>query len=227
MKDWFSQFEASLNGKNASTDLVGAGSADRDSAVAHYRFQHRAKKQEAVEETFPMLLKYFGEEWSQVWGAFLKQNEHSPRNLDWFPEVFLSYYLTTDAPLEMRELARFEHRMDVHPWNHPALTVQEGLTFSEESCLQLGKYEVLPFLAPVIDLYEEEIKSCQEVTLILWQKEDGTYYRAMKDWELNVLQKLSAGVGLALEQACDDEKEVAEFFQWLGSSCLIQGLAER
>lgn len=227
MKNWFNSFEECLRGGNATSDLIGAGTADAERAMRHYRFQHEMKLKEAVEETFPVLLKNIGNEWDGIWSTFHAQNEISPRSLDWFPEVFLNYFLKSSHPLWMKELARFEHAMDVHPWSHPALSLKSDLALSEDSCVHLGKYEVLKFMAPVISLYEEEeAELSDELTLILWQKEDGTYYRAMKDWEVSVLSKLHLGVEAALEEAPEDPEEVGEFFQWLGSSCLMQRLSQ-
>lgn len=227
MKNWFSSFEECLRGSAAPSDLVGAGTADAERAMRHYRFQHEAKMKEAVEETFPMLLKNLGDQWENIWNEFHAQNEISPRSLDWFPEVFLHFFLKSAHPEWMRELARFEHVLDVHSWNHPALTLRTDLVPSGESCVHTGKYEVLSFKAPVSDLYEEEeVTDFNRLqTLIIWQKEDGTFYRAMEEWELSVLSKLHLGMEAALEDAPEDPEKIGKFFQWLGSSCLIQRLS--
>ena len=228
MKNWFDSFEESLRGNFAPSDLIGAGAADAERAMRHYRFQHEAKLRESVEDTFPMLLKFLGDDWENIWDTFHAQNEISPRSLDWFPEVFLNYFLKSAHPLWMKELARFEHVLDVHAWNHPALPLRSDLVMTESSCIHLGKFETVKFHSPVIDLYEgEEVTDHDSAcTLLIWQKEDGTYYKAMKGWELSVLAKLSQGVEVALEDAPEDAEAVGEFFQWLGSSCLIQRLSE-
>lgn len=228
MKNWFSIFEESLDGSTAPSDLIGAGTADAGRAIAHYRYQHETKLKEAVEDTFPTLLKFLGDTWNDIWNSFQAQNEVSVRSLDWFPEVFLNYYMKTTQPLWLKELARFEHVLDVHQWNHPALKLKKELVLSEDSCIHLGKYEVITFAAPVVQLYEDEeiIDHKKSVKLVIWQKEDGTYYRSLEEWEFIALSKLHMGVETALEDAPEDAEKVGAFFQWLGSSCLIQRLSK-
>ncbi len=85
---------------------------------------------EAVEDTFPKLLEKVGEDWENIWIAFWDQNKISPRSLDWFSEVFLNYFMTTSHPLWMKELARFEYRLDSHPWTHPALPLKTDFVLS-------------------------------------------------------------------------------------------------
>ena len=228
MKNWFQSFEECLNGSVSTSDLIGAGTANAERAMGHYRFQHESKLKDAVADTFPTLLKFLGEKWEKIWHEFHAQNKISARSLDWFPEVFLNDYLKSSQPLWMKELARFEHILDVHPWTHPALNLRTDLVPSEDSCVQLGKYEVVHFQAPVVQLYEAEVINDyhRELRLVIWQKEDGTYYRVMEEWELTVLSKLHQGVETAHEEAPEDAEKVGAFFQWLGSSCLIQGLSK-
>ncbi len=228
MKNWFSDFEVCLNGGNVSSDLIGAGSADSHRAMSHYRYQHQAKMKEAVEMTFPVLLKKLGSDWENEWRNFWNQNEISPRNLDWFPEVFFNYFLTTSAPLWQKELARFEHRLDIHPWTHKTLCLKAHLVLTEGSKVILGNYEILEFSAPVTEIYSAEETSDKDhpQTVLLWQKESGVYFRKMKAWEVEVFTSLDQGIDRALENALADETAVGEFFQWLGSSGLIQGLTQ-
>jgi hypothetical protein len=226
MKEWFDKFEETLCGQRPSADLIGAGTSSAERAMAHYRYQHSAKLREAVEDTFPVLLQRLGEEWNGVWKTFIAQNEISPRSLDWFAEVFLNYFVNTDAPLWQKELARFEHRLDIHPWSNRALRPRPELLPTEESCVHLGNHEIVRFKVNVAAIYHGGEVSGGSESVLLWQKEDGVYFRAMKEWELNVLTKLSLGVGVALEEAPEDPEAVGEFFQWLGSSCLIQKITQ-
>ncbi|MFL5785384.1 MAG: putative DNA-binding domain-containing protein [Bacteriovoracaceae bacterium] len=226
MKEWFDKFEETLRDGNPSSDLIGAGTSGAEKAMAHYRYQHRAKLREAVEDTFPVLVKRMGNEWNEVWNAFISQNKISPRSLDWFPEVFLNYFIKTDAPLWQKELARFEHRMDIHPWSNRPLSPRLELEMDEDSCVHLGNHEIVRFKVGVTEIYRDgEVKGGSE-SVLLWQKQDGVYFRAMKEWELNVLTKLSLGVGVALEEAPEDPEAVGEFFQWLGGSHLIQKITQ-
>lgn len=227
MKNWFSDFEACLNGGKASSDLVGAGSADSERAMAHYRFQHQAKMKEAVEVTFPALLRHLGESWQDIWLAFWNQNDISPRSLDWFPEVFMKYFQTTSAPLWQKELARFEHHLDVHPWSHKTLSLYSSSTLSETSKIIMGNHELITFQTSVTQSYEENApEEFRPETVLLWQKESGVFYRTMNEWELKVFTHLPMGVEVALEFAPEDPEAVGDFFKWLGSSHLIQGLQQ-
>lgn len=181
---------------------------------------------EAIEITFPKLLTHLKIDWENVWDLFWKQNKISPRNLDWFPEIFLNYFTTCDAyPLWMKELARFEQRLDSHSWNHPALTLKTDLMLSDEAKVILGKFELITFSAPVSEIYDEENTNPElKENVLLWEKESGTHFRQMMDWEIEILMKLPEGVSVALESAPDDSEKVGEFFQWLGSSSLIQNV---
>ncbi len=225
MKSWFSQFEECLKGGTASSDLIGAGTADSNRAMAHYRYQHQAKMKEAVEMTFSVLIKYLGDSWDNTWAAFWNQNEISPRSLDWFPEIFMNYFQTTTAPQWQKELARFEHHMDIHPWSNKVLPLNTSLTLQEDSKVVLGNHEMINFKAPVTDLYEENLTPDQDQhqIVLLWQKENAVYFRGMKEWEVKVFTSLPDGVDTALEHAPEDAEAVGEFFKWLGSSHLIQG----
>lgn len=226
MKDWIQRFEAAVNGGPVPEDIIGAGKASARKALGHYRFQHEAKMKEAVEETFPALLTHLRDSWEEVWKKFWQENPVSPRSLDWFPEIFLRHFLTTDSPRWQKELARFEHVMDVHPWNHLNLLPREGLVPTEDSRIVLGNHEIVSFRAPVTKLYDGEAveEFEEEESVVIWQKDGGVYYRALTDWELRVFRKLSVSVEDALTEAPEDPEAVGEFFQWLGSSCLIQEL---
>jgi hypothetical protein len=225
MKNWFSEFEGCLKGDSPSADLIGGGRADSARAMAHYRYQHLAKMKEAVEVTFPALLRLLGDDWKKTWDLFWAQNETSPRSLDWFPEVFLNYFLSTSSPLWLKELARFEHHLDIHPWTHKPLSLKADLVPDEKSKVVIGHHEVLSFHAPVTELYRESFDDKETPELVLmWQKESGVFFRKMSDWEMRVFNSLDQGMGAALEHASDDPEAVGEFFRWLGSSCLIQGL---
>lgn len=228
MKDWFSAFEKCLDGEAAPSDLIGAGTATSERAMSHYRFQHEAKYREAVEDTFPVLIRYLGDEWENTWRKFRSDNEESPRSLDWVSGVFASYFAKSSAPLWQKELARFEHLMEVHPWTHRALRLKEGLTLSENCRVILGKYELVSFESPVTEIYGEEEVTDKEAkeNVLLWLKDESVYFRPMQDWELQVLTKMPEGVEAALEFAPDDEELVGEFFQWLGSSHLIQDIKQ-
>lgn len=227
MKDWFSQFEACLDGDKAPGDLIGAGTATSERAMGHYRFQHQAKYREAVEDSFPVLLRLSGAEWDGIWKNFWAQNEASPRSLDWVSETFVNHFLKTPAPESLKELARFELALDSHSWSHKILPLRSDLTISEDCQVILGNYEVVSFSAPVTEIYSGDADSGSgPQTVLIWHKNDDVFYRAMKDWELDVLTHLGDGVGEALEFAPEDAEAVGEFFRWLGSSHLIQGIRQ-
>lgn len=223
MKSWFDTFTVALDGGEVSRDLIGAAKASAEMAIGHYRFQHQAKVRDAVEDTFPVLLKFLGEEWNNVWDNFWQQNEISPRSLDFFPEVFVNYFCKTNALLQLKELARFEHDLDIYPWTHGRLDPVENFQIQEDSRIDLGPFELKTYEASVTTLYTDETaRALESEQVLLWMKGDAAHFRRMKGWELSVLQNLSKGVEKALEFASDDSEEVKSFFNWLGSSHLVR-----
>lgn len=222
--NWFEDFEASLRGKKASGDLVGAGSADAERSLKHYRYQHQAKLREAVEETFPMLVKTLHDSWSGEWNAFWQTRPECPRSLDYFSEVFLQYWLKRDVALELKELARFEYQMDIHPWTHQRLSLMPLAGLGEESKVSLAPLDVQKFAVEVTRFYEEKAFEHKEENVLLWLREGGLRYRVLQSWEEQILRRLPEGVAVALEAAPDDAEAIGEFFQWLGQSGLIQSI---
>lgn len=224
MKEWFEKFHENLFGEDTGADLIGAGKASAAEAFDHYRYQHRVKTREAVEETFPSLLQHLGDEWIEVWRSFKKTLPHSPRSLNWYPAVFLEFYLKSDAPLPLKELARFEQAMDVHPWTHRKLTPVDLSGMTEESSLILSHLDLHTFAAPVTKMYNDESPSdlSEKEQVIIWLKADGVNFRHLQEWEVRVLKQVSLSVGEALEHAPDDEEAVGSFFKWLGESNLIR-----
>lgn len=222
--NWFTHFEASLRGEKIGGDLVGAGSADAERSFKHYRYQHQAKLREAVEETFPALVKKLGEAWPAEWKNFWLTNPQCPRSLDFFSEVFLKHWLQSTHSIELKELARFEYQMDIHPWSHQRLELigLEGLT--DEAKVIIAPLDIQHFSVPVTSLYEEGPALSGEQNVLLWLREDGLRYRVLKAWEERVLRRLPEGVALALEEAPEDAEAVGEFFQWLGQSGLIRAI---
>lgn len=226
MKSWYENFESALKEGSVSRDLIGAGKASSEEAMKHYQFQHRAKRKEAIEDTFPALRKKLGPDWENVLDEFLSSGRASPRNLDWLPGNFCSFFQESLAGSHLKELARFEHHLDIHAWTHKELSHRPELIPDESSVIVLGKHELLRFKAPVSVLYEDgDPESLQTTeTVIVWQKESGTYFRSLEDWELSVLEHLEMGLGQALTNAPEDTAAVGSFFEWLGGSCLIQEL---
>lgn len=222
--NWFEEFESSLRGERGSSDLVGAGSADAERSLKHYRYQHQAKLREAVEDTFPSLVKQVGESWNGEWKRFWLTQPQCPRSLDFFSGVFLEYWLKTPHRLELKELARFEYLMDIHPWTHQRLSLFPLETMSEEAKVLLAPLDIQRFSTGVIQLYEEKPAVSGEQIVLLWLREDGLRYRVLQVWEECVLRRLPEGVAVALEEAPEDTKAVGEFFQWLGQSGLIQAI---
>lgn len=224
MKDWFEEFHRGLKSSTTPSDLVGAGKASAAEAFDHYRYQFRIKVKESVLETFPGTVKLLGEDWEYTWKKYLSREVPSPRSLDWVPEDFLNFFLETDADFHLKELARFELAMDIHPWTHPRLsrTSLEGM--DEEASLVLAPLDLRFYQAPVTRLHQgleySDIAAPQNV--LIWMRDDGLNYRVMQDWELKVLETLPSSVAEALEHAPEDEEAVSDFFRWLGESCLIR-----
>ena len=221
---WYADFEASLRGDQGSEDLVGAGTADAERSLKHYRYQHQAKLREAVEDTFPSLVKHLGESWRGEWKTFWQTMPECPRSLDYFGEVFLRYWQQSTATLELKELARFEYLMDIHSWTHKRLSVFPLEAMSEESKVILAPLAVHRFSTAVTQLYEEKSFQSGEQSVLLWLREDGLRYRVLQDWEERILQRLHEGVSVALQEAPDDAEAIGAFFQWLGQSGLIQAI---
>lgn len=222
MKNWFSEFTEALKGNDPSPDLLGAGKNSGARVLQHYRWQHEAKIRESVEETFPELLRFLGKEWENIWENFWESAPASPRSLDWFPGVFLQYYLTSNAPLHLKELARFEGILDEYPWTHLSGEAPAGFVPDLSMKLSLSDHEIHRFEAPVSALYENTGESVDvRETLVIWMKSDGVYYRRLLPWEEAVFRKIPLGIEEALEEAPEDPEAVGEFFTWLGSSGLL------
>ena len=154
MNEWFEEFTGILNGADyKSNNLIGAGKASAELAMDHYRYQHISKIQSVVEETFSRLKEVLGEEWVNIWRDFWKSFPRSPRSLDFYPDVFLEYYLGTGASLQLMELARFERLLDVYAWTHRPLIASTIQTLGEETKVKLGEYVIENFKTPVVALY--------------------------------------------------------------------------
>lgn len=222
--NWYVDFESSLRGEKGSADLVGAGSADAERSLKHYRYQHQAKLREAVEDTFPSIVKQVGESWDGEWKKFWLTQPQCPRSLDFFSGVFLEYWLKTPHSLELKELARFEYQMDIHPWTHKRLNVFPLEAMSEEAKVLLAPLDIQRFAVSVTDLYEEKVAKSEEQIVLLWLREDGLRYRELEAWEETVLRRLPEGVAVALEEAPEDAEAIGAFFQWLGQSGLIHAI---
>ncbi len=216
---WFEDFSQGV----ASVDLIGAGSASAAEALAHYQYQHQAKMQEAVEETFPVFKRMKNSEWKDLWKKFWDSKPSSPRSLDYLGEEFLEFMKGHHA-LEA-ELVRFEWRLETLPWSIKRLPAGDLSGLSGDSRLELHRYEVEDFKTPITKIYEEE--NWQTGTgerVLFWMKESGVHYSSMEEWELVVLAQLPSGVETALASAPEDEQKVSEFFQWLGQSGLVKAV---
>ncbi len=222
--NWYVDFESALRGEKGSADLIGAGSANAERSLKHYRYQHQAKLREAVEDTFPSLVKRLGESWNSEWKKFWLTQPQCPRSLDLFSGVFLDYWLKTTNSLELKELARFEYQMDIHPWTHKRLSLFPLEALSEEAKVLLAPLDIQHFSVGVIQLYEERPAVAREQSILLWLREDGLRYRELQTWEENVLRLLPEGVAAALEEAPEDAEAIGVFFQWLGQSGLIHAI---
>lgn len=223
MNNWFENFKQAVTSGSALSDIKGAGNASAETALGHYRFQHEAKVKEAIADTFPVLLSYLKQEWDEIWNSFWKQNTVSPRSLDFFPEVFLTFFLSESFAPRLQELARFEFHLEIFPWTHTSLWPVQVGDLQENSRLELGPFEIRNYTYQVTELYdgsEEEVSHPE--TILLWMKGDSVNYRVMKDWEIKVLQNLPQGMNEALEFASENAQEVTDFFQWLGTSNLIR-----
>ncbi|MFP5489933.1 MAG: putative DNA-binding domain-containing protein [Bacteriovoracia bacterium] len=225
--NWFEQFKLGMKGENPTLDLIGAKSASAQIALEHYRYQHQSKIREAIEETFPQTKIHMGEKWESLWTSFWESKPHSPRSLDFFGEVFLQFIMGNEKDLATCELARFEWAMEIHPWTHERLKVLPLPSMDEETKLVLAPLDIQEFSYPVMELYQtQEIGDHASQRILFWMKESGLHFRRLTRWEEDVLKALPFGLGLALEHAPEDQEAVAAFFQWLGSSGLVQERGE-
>jgi len=225
--NWFEQFKHSMKGANPTNDLIGAKSASALIALEHYRYQHESKIRDAIEDTFPQTKIHMREKWEVLWTSFWESKPHSPRSLDFFGEVFLVFMLGHVKDLSTRELARFEWAMEIHPWTHERLKVKALPAMTEDTKLILAPLDIQEFSYPVMELYQAVvINDHASQRILFWMKESGLHFRRLILWEEDVLKALPFGLGVALEHAPDDQESVAAFFQWLGSSGLVQGSEE-
>lgn len=225
--NWFEQFKLAMKGENPASDLIGAKNTNALIALEHYRYQHESKIRDAIEETFPQTKLYMGDKWESLWISFWESKPPSPLSLDFFGEVFLNFMLNQVNDLATRELARFEWAMEIHPWAHERLKVFALPAMNEETKLVLYPLDIQEFSYPVMELYQsEEIGELKSQRILFWMKESGLHFRRLNPWEEDVLKALPFGLGVALEHAPDDQESVAAFFQWLGSSGLVQGRGE-
>lgn len=223
MDKWFKSFSESYCMARVSTDLIGAGTASGEKAMDHYRYQHQTKIRECIIATFPVFTKLLGEALELTWKSFWATNPVSPRSLDHYPEVFLLYFVGTDAPVEMKDLLKFEHILDTYPFRNEEVVPCTLETLSEESKLQLSYYEIHDFDSSVIHFYETGVSETEKPTkVIFWLTSHGVQYRSMEDWELNVMDHLHHGVGTSLQYAPQNEARITDFFRWLGQSGLIK-----
>lgn len=222
---WFNQFKDSiLNNGEISSDLIGAGGSTAETSLNHYRYQHQQKIKEAIEATYPLLIRKLDYEWHRVWNEFWNSRPHSPRSLDFFPDVFLEHIQQQNIALELKELARFERAIDIYPWKTVPVIACPIEGISESSIIKLSPYDLMQFKAPVIDYFNEtasESCSVKIYQVIIWLTDDGVEFRNLDDWELSVLIKLDQGIGVAIEGVKQTEEKITDFFKWLASSGLI------
>lgn len=223
--NWFHYFKDSiLNESKASDDLIGANGSLAEVSLEHYRFQHQQKIKEAVEATYPILVKKLGSEWNMAWNNFWGSRPHSPRSLDFYPDVFLDYFQNQDAPLALKELAFFERAIDTYSWNHVPIKACSIAEISASSIIELTDYDILEFRTPVIDSFNElplEKIETKKYHTMIWITHDGVEFRYLEYWELSLLKKLNEGIGIALEGLDRSEEEVISFFRWLAGAGLI------
>lgn len=226
MGNWFYKLESMLsNGEVISDDLIGAGQATAKRAIAHYRYQQKEKVKEAIEDTFPVLKKLVGEDWSSLVESFYSTNQNSPRSLDFISKVFLNHIQNLTWPVYWKELARFEYCLEIHPWSHRQYYPIPLDSLSEESKLVLDPLDFQIFRAPVVEFYEGiEVSNLeQNEEVLIWMNGGVVHYKKMEEWEIRVLAILSEGIIKAVEYA-PDEKKATEFFTWLGTANLIREL---
>jgi len=224
---WFDEFARSLRGADVAVDLVGAGDASAERAMAHYRFQHRAKIQEALEDHFGVLKSVLGEKWESLWSDFWDSQPASPRSLDFFGEVFLSWLHKTHEPVAIKELARFEHALEVHDWTQIVYPLVQLTELTGDERIELVSQNFQTYEVKVAESYQKRTIAEREEKqhIYIWLTSTGTHYRAMSAWEIELMKKLPQGLGAALDSTRVDESGLAEFFQWLGSSGAIRSMA--
>lgn len=226
MNAWFDQFAQSLKEAPVSDDLKGAGTASAERAMAHYRFQHKAKVQECIEDHFGVTRALLGVEWQRIWNQFWASSPTSPRSLDFYPAVFLAWLQNSDCAPLIKELARFEDALEIHAWTqreYPACALT-ALTGAE--CIELVSTTILTLTGPVAESYQTKSLQAGEEKqhVYIWLTASGVHYRVMKPWEVQVLRLLPTGLENALGEAQAAEEEIAAFFQWLGSSGAIRSM---
>jgi hypothetical protein len=226
MSKWFDSFAASLRSEALSSDLIGAGKASAEDAMAHYRFQHQQKIKEAVESSFPALLEQLKDQWPECWKAFWNTHPGSPRSLDFYPDVFLNNFLASNVSQAMKDLASFERQLEIFAWEHKYFSPCEIQGLSETSRLELIDYKVLSYTTDVIGSYQNK-ETCIPQKILIWLNADGVQFKSLHDWELKVLSELPQGLGLALESAPEDQSGVTNFFGWLASSGLVKKILLR
>lgn len=220
---WFDAFHDSLANGKSSPDLIPAGKLSQDEALEQYRYQYRAKVLDSLEESFPALKISLGEAWSETLEGFLKTNT-SFRSLDWYPKGFEEYLSTLPLSQEKKELCRFEGLLDRYAWKHGKQDLVPELSFDENSCLLIGEYVIEAFSVHITALYEGETPEQRGQELIIWQKNGGTHFKEISDWERRLFEKMGSGLGEALLELDRSEAELMEFFSWLGGSGLIRGV---
>jgi hypothetical protein len=223
MKEWFSNFKTSMFGDFASSDLIGAGNSSPEEALDHYRFQHEEKIKETVESTFSELVQRLDDQWGPFWDDFWKTRPLSPRSLDFYPQLFLHYVLSSELPSQLQELTQFEHILDTYSWSHAPVKPCSLENLSGQSRILLGEYELIDFKTPVIETF---LNTPTDLTqdgykVLFWLTNKGVEFRAMKPWEIEVLKRLDQGIGHALESAPEDPEAVNALCHWLASSGLI------
>jgi len=221
--NWFEQFIDSLQGKQASLDLQGAALASSEQAMRHYRFQHQAKVREAIEDTFFITKKILGNNWEDIWNQFWMIPHETPRSLDYVSEVFLKFLNAQDYQLELRELARFEYLMDIHPWTHESLPKFSIASLTDSSQIILHPLDIHEFKTPVSTAYDQEIfLEGSPEKVLFWMTETGVHFRKMEVWELDILQNLDKGIQVALDDLEINADSLSDFFKWLGESNLVR-----
>lgn len=221
---WFDEFKNSMHGEATPSDLIGAGKADAQKALEHYRYQHEQKIKEAVEDTFPILLERLGGRWKNIWKEFWSTNPRSPRSLDFYADVFLEYFQKSSATVADKELCRFERILDTYPWKTTPVIPCSLENLSGESILELGDHEIISFKAQVISLYQGEEVQDESTQVIFWLTQDGVEFKNLATWEVEILKNLGKGIDEALETIEQDADEVSGFFSWLARSGLIRKL---
>lgn len=143
--------------------------------------------------------------------TFWNSKPHSPSSLDFYPDVFLDYFLKKDFSIALKELARFERLLDTYPWTNVPVQKSHLTEISNDSVIELSKHEIIEFRAPVIDFYHDESLDTPEINkykVIIWLTNEGVKFNYLEDWELAVLSNLNRGIEMALEGMDKNEKEI-------------------